>query len=351
MNSSNPSDHLASPLPTSQPNHPRMRLGAGLLLAAVMVLSAGCSYTYSSFGRRAVRADFQRPVTTAHPAGNPYSPEKAELGRLLFLEKKLSGDGTISCATCHDPERDFQDGLKFAVGIAEPAPTAAQRRTPTLWNVGEHRKFFWDGRSPSLEDQALKPIANPAEMGSSGAAAAGRLAEDATWREAFAAAFPEDPRVSPENIAWALATYQRTLVSPEAPFDRWVAGDETALDEAALRGFGLFTGKANCATCHTGWAFTDGKLHDIGLAVAPQDGGRSKFKTPTLRELSGRAPFMHDGSLASVEAVVRHYATGGERRFGVPAPVVLSEREQSDLVAFLRSLDSGDVARAEGERM
>ena len=329
-------------------SHTSLRRFAALGLGAASLLLAGCNYHYSAFGRRAVRGDFQRPAATAHPAGNPYSPEKAELGQWLFSEKKLSGDGTISCATCHDPKKDFQDGLKLAVGIAAPSAAAAQRRTPTLWNVGEHRIFFWDGRSPSLEDQALKPIANPAEMGSSGAEAAKRLEGEAAWRAAFAAAFPDDPRVSPENLARALATYQRTLVSPEAPFDRWVAGEETALDDAERRGFELFTGKANCVTCHNGWAFTDGKLHDTGLAISPQDRGQRKFKTPTLRELSGRAPFMHDGSLASIEAVVQHYVAGGERRFGVPAPVSLSAAEQRDLVAFLRSLDSGDGRLVQG---
>ncbi len=321
-----------------------IRYGATFGLSTVALLMAGCNYAYTNSGRRVVRTDFQRPAAISHPVDNPYSAEKAELGRLLFQEKKLSGDGTISCATCHDPDRDFQDGRKLAHGIAPPALTVAKRRTPTLWNVGENRKFFWDGRSPSLEDQALKPIANPSEMGSSGAEAAGRLAEDAEWRAIFAGAFPEDPRVSPENLARALATYQRTLVSPEAPFDRWVAGDETALTDAARRGFGLFTGKANCVTCHSGWSFSDGKLHDIGLAVAPQDGGRSRFKTPTLRELFNRAPFMHDGSMENIEAVVQHYVEGGERRFGTPAAVALSTQEQSDLLAFLQSLDSGKAA-------
>lgn len=316
------------------------RLRLAVIVGAIALTFSACSSGFTALGRKAQRRDFTRPNSIPAPANNPSSAEKVELGRALFAEKRLSGDHTISCATCHDPQRDFQDGRASPLGIAPPAPTVAPRRTPTLWNVGEQRKFFWDGRSPSLEDQALKPIENPAEMGLPLAEAARRLGNDPAWRAAFAAAFPGERFVTPQQIGQALAVFERTLVSPEAPFDRWVRGDEAALGEPAQRGFALFTGKADCARCHSGWALTDGKLHDVGLTMAPQDRGRSRFKTPTLRELTGRAPFMHDGSLASLEAVVRHYESGGARRLGTPARFTLTAGEREDLVAFLRSLDS-----------
>ncbi len=177
-------------------------------------------------------------------------------------------------------------------------------------------------------------------MGDSAAAVAERLGGDERWRAAFAGAFPDDPNVTPGNIARALATFQRTLISPSSSFDLWVEGDDTAMSDAARRGFALFRGKASCVRCHTGWAFTDGKLHDVGLDVAPTDHGQKRFKTPTLRELSGRAPYMHDGSLADLSAVIHHYEVDRQRRFLAFGRFSLSSSERDDLRQFLLSLDS-----------
>lgn len=341
------------PLSPGAPSHFAGRLAASggfsrarriaafvLATAAVIVATTSCVSISTRNPRPPELAGFRRPTAARHPSDNRYSDAKAELGRRLFTEPGLSANGTVSCASCHDPKRDFQDGRRFPVGIVEPSASAAKRRTPTLWNVGEHRRFFWDGRAASLEEQALKPIENPVEMGNSSAAVAERLRADKTWRAAFAAVFPDDPSVTPQNIARALATFQRTLTSPPSAFDRWVEGDDTAMSDAARRGFTLFQGKASCVRCHTGWAFTDGKLHDVGLAVAPADQGRVRFKTPTLRELSGRAPFMHDGSLADLPAVIHHYEIDRQRRILAFGRFSLGPTERDDLVQFLLSLDS-----------
>jgi cytochrome c peroxidase len=176
------------------------------------------------------------------------------------------------------------------------------------------------------------------------------LGASPAYRAAFAAAFPDDPRVTPGHVARALATFQRTLVAPEAPFDRWVAGDTGAIAPAARRGFALFVGRARCATCHAGWAFTDGKFHDVGLpdgdqgrgAVTGRRGDAHAFRTPTLRDVGRRAPYMHDGSLPTLAAVARHYQHGVARRargFGGVPRVALTATEEADLLAFLGTLD------------
>src|SRR5690606_37059151 len=179
------------------------------------------------------------------------------------------------------------------------------------------------------------------------------LTADADYRARCAQAFPESPAIAPDTIAAALATYERTLVSPPAPFDRWIAGEEDAIDDAAKRGFALFNGKANCAACHSGWAFTDHAFHDIGLP--DEDRGRGAilglalldhaFKTPTHREIGRRAPYMHDGSLPDLAAVIEHYETGIVERPSLSPdlkPIDLTPSERADLLAFLATLDSPD---------
>ena len=227
-----------------------------------------------------------------------------------------------------------------------------QRHTPSLWNVAFSPVLFWDGRASSLEDQVRFPVEHADEMGSTLAAAARRLAADASYVRAFAEAFPRSPEVAPGNIAKALAAYERTLVSPPTRFDRWVAGKADALTPAELRGLKLFAGKARCIACHAGFAFTDHNFYDIGLP--DDDRGRGKviglsaadhaFKTPTLRELAWTAPYMHNGALATLEDVVRFYEGGGvdrpTRSKDLPLQLELTDAERADLVAFLESLSS-----------
>lgn len=296
----------------------------------------------------ALKASFARPAFVPHPADNPPSAARIELGARLFEDKRLS-TGSHSCASCHDPKLAFSDGEPRGKGVTGKRLV---RHTPSLWNLAWAPLLFWDGRATSLEDQPRFPVSHPDEMGSSIEDAAVRLARDGNMARAFALAFPEDPRVTPANLVKALAAFERTLVSPPTRFDRWAAGEAAALTPQEQAGFALFTGKGRCVNCHTGFAFTDGNFYDIGLPGA--DKGRGPianlaaadhaFKTPTLRELAWTAPYMHDGSLATLEDVVRHYERGGTRRAtrsrDLPQGLALSTGERRALVAFLESLSS-----------
>lgn len=296
----------------------------------------------------ALKAAFRRPVGIPFPTSNPYSPEKRALGESLFHDHRLSGDGRFACATCHDREKGFADGRVTSVGV--PGRPLA-RHTPTLWNLAWAVDVFWDGRARSLEEQAQGPIIAPDEMAQPMDALIARLSAEPNYVRAFAGAFPDDPRVTDENLKKAIATYVRTLVSPLTRFDRWIAGDDKALSPQERDGFLLFTGKAGCANCHSGWAFTDYAFHDIGLpgddrgrgAVLRLPAAEHAFKTPSLREIGRSAPYMHDGSLATLGDVVRHYTSGIVTRPTLSPDLhrqQLSADEQAALVAFLGTLTS-----------
>jgi cytochrome c peroxidase len=297
----------------------------------------------------ALKEKFKRPSFVPYPPGNAPTPQKIALGQRLFGDKALSSTGTIACASCHDPRLAFTDGEVKGKGVTG---RRLARHTPSLWNAAFSPLLFWDGRASSLEDQVHFPVEHPDEMGSTLEAAAQRLAKDETYPRAFAAAFPQDPEVSPHNIAAALASYERTLVSPPTRFDDWVAGKADALTDEEVRGFQLFAGKGRCISCHVGFDFTDHNFYDIGLP--DDDRGRGKeirlpaadhaFKTPTLRELAWTAPYMHDGSLATLEDVLHHYEGGGvpraTRSRDLPTKLRLTDAERADLVAFLEALSS-----------
>jgi len=316
-----------------------LKRAAGALVTAATLLMAPAVFAEGDL------SDFARPDGIPFPTETPYTPERAELGQRLFFDPQLSADGATSCASCHQPDKGFEDGRKTAAGLR--GRTLA-RHTPTLWNVAIQTALFWDGRSHSLEDQALRPVSATVEMNLDLELLVARLSADRTYVAAFAEAFPDELAISPDTVSRAIATYERTLISPLSPFDDYVAGDEDALSEEAKRGFELFTGKARCATCHTGWAFTNGGFHDIGLtdddlgrgALTLRKFDEHRFRTPTLRELLSRAPYMHDGSLATLEAVVDHYADHRKPRLFALGPVKLSSAERADIVAFLESLDS-----------
>jgi cytochrome c peroxidase len=225
------------------------------------------------------------------------------------------------------------------------------RRSPTVVNVAWGEIFMWDGRAGSLEEQALGPIQAEVEMNMSLDQLMDRLSKLDDYKPLFAAAFPNQA-MGPATIAKAIATYERTIVSGPAPFDAWIGGEEGAISESAKRGFAVFNGKGRCASCHAGWNFTDDSFHDIGLAST--DIGRGKhlpdvikmqnaFKTPGLREIALRGPYMHDGSLATLEAVMDHYDHGGidrTSRSPLMRPLGLTVQEKSDLVAFMKTLTS-----------
>lgn len=300
----------------------------------------------------ALKREYRRPETIPFPSNNPYTEAKARLGRKLFFDTRLSGSDTVACASCHTPALAWEDGRETGVG---ETGQALARHTPTLWNLAWGEFFFWDGRAASLEEQALMPIQAASEMNQPLEELVQSLQAVPEYRREFAAAFPDDPAITPEHITQALATFERTLVSPATPFDRWIAGDEGAIGEAAKRGFLLFNNEAHCASCHAGWDFTDQAFHDIGLPG--KDRGRGAvldlpevdhaFKTPTLRDTVRRAPYMHDGSLASPEAVIEHYNGGFIDRPTLSAdmqPIDLSAEQQADLLAFLHTLTTPDNA-------
>jgi cytochrome c peroxidase len=326
-------------------------LGACIGVTLAFAVHAG---TAETFDASVWRAAFARPTRVPAPADNPTTPEKVALGRSLFEDSRLSRDRDLSCATCHDAALSFSDGVARRLGNdGELLP----RRTPPLWNLAWGLTFFWDGRASSLEDQAGSPVENPREMAGSLAKAVEALGGDRSVERRFAAAFPEDPDVTETNIRKALAAYERTLVSPETRFDRWVKGDDAALEPDELAGLKLFVGKAACVNCHKGWRFTDEAFHDIGLRSA--DRGRGEvlnlpaadhaFKTPSLRERVWSAPYMHDGSLSSLEEVVEHYTSRVVQRptlsDDLPGRIALSAGEKADLVAFLATLSSEDPPR------
>jgi cytochrome c peroxidase len=287
-----------------------------------------------------------RPVR--HPRENQPTPEKIALGRQLFFDTRLSSTETVSCATCHDPTKGWSNGAQFATGIDG---LVGGRNSPTIINSAYNRFNFWDGRAGTLEDQALGPIQNKIEMNMSLDDVVARLNEIEGYRNQFQAVFGTD--VTSEGIAMAIAAYERTILSGDAPYDRFEAGDTTALSEAAQRGREIFFNKANCSACHIGHNFTDNAFHNIGIGMdvadgtdpdwgryteSQLDGDRGSFKTPTLREIARTGPYMHDGSLATLEAVIEHYNKGGTPNEWLDEEMFelnLTEQEKADLVTFL----------------
>jgi cytochrome c peroxidase len=293
---------------------------------------------------------YLRPTAIPFPADNPYSKDRELLGKILFFDPRLSHSGSISCANCHNPELSWDDGLAKPVG---EGMRQEGRRAPTILNAAWEDLLFWDGRAPDLEHQALVPIASDGEMNQPLDAMARTVNGIQGYKALFDAAYPGEP-IDERTIAKAIATFERTVVSGKAPFDRWIEGDESAISEQAKRGFDLFNGRAGCAKCHSGWNFTDNGFHDIGVdssdrgrgAILPLDAMQFAFKTPTLRDCGLRSPFMHDGSEPTLERVIEFYDRGGQLSRPSLAPEIvplhLSAQEKEDLLAFLKSLTSVD---------
>jgi len=293
------------------------------------------------------QAEYRRPAATPFPDENPYSVAKAKLGRMLFFDPILSASGSRSCASCHNPGLSWGDGLARGVGDAHASMAL---RSPTLLNAAWMLRLGWDGKFRDLEAVTFAAITGAANMNLPEARAVERVAAIPGYVKAFTEAF-DGGGVTRRNIELALATYERTIVSSEAPFDRWVAGDEGAIGEGAKRGFALFNGRARCSACHGGWAFTDNSFHDIGTA-AGDDIGRGRlfpssvklryaFKVPTLRDVARRGPYMHDGSIPTLDAVIGLYDRGGidrPSRSELIRPLGLTDGEKADLVAFLQTL-------------
>lgn len=281
------------------------------------------------------------------PSDNAMTYAKIELGRQLFFDQRLSLDNTVSCATCHDPRRGWSNGQRFATGIGKQT---GARSAPTIVNAAFQRFHFWDGRSGSLEEQALGPIQNPIEMGiTSLPVLEQKLNSIPGYRTQFQKVFGSD--ATAQNIARAIAAFERTLLSGDAPYDRFVAGDTSALSESAVRGWNLFFNKARCSSCHAGPNFTDGGFHNVGVGMDQEDpdrgrekvsrleGDRGSFKTPTLRDIAATAPYMHDGSLVTLHDVIEYYNHGATPNDYLDEDIYslkLTSSEVADLETFLR---------------
>lgn len=289
-------------------------------------------------------AAFAPPVV---PAANQ---ALVDLGSRLFFDPRLSGDGTMSCSTCHDPQKGFSDGLPRAKGRGGKTLT---RNSPSVVNVDARTPMFWDGRAATPEEQALMPVTNPDEMGQDVDKLIADLDKVPEYVARFLRAFG-DSAITEARIGKALAAFERTLVSAGAPFDRYLGGDKSALSKEAEKGLQLFEGKGACVTCHDGPHLTDAGFHNIG--IAGDDVGRFKvvpiailkgaFKTPGLRDVELTAPYFHDGSAATLRDVVVHYNRGGVVHDNLDAsmkPLSLTDPEMDALVAFLRAL-TGNVA-------
>lgn len=292
------------------------------------------------------------------PPDNRLTTETVELGKRLFFSPLLSVDGSISCATCHDPSKAFADGRKVSIGIGNKS---GKRNAPTVLNAAYNGTQFWDGRAASLEEQAAGPMFSAEEMGHSLEGVEKRLSQEAELLPLFEAAYGT-PDVTMTRISKALASYQRTLLSGNSPFDRYFfGGQKDALTPAAVHGFEIFRDpkRGNCTACHTiekDFAlFMDGKFHNIGAGLNPEgeiadigrfeqtgrQGDQGAFRTPGLRNVAKTAPYMHDGSLRTLKEVVDFYVGGGSSNEFLDKeirPLPLTGRDREDLVAFLESL-------------
>ena len=316
------------------------------------------------------------PETAPEPADNPGNPAKVALGQRLFNEKKLSGDGTLSCASCHDLSGHAgADARPTALGIDRQT---GPRNTPTVWNAALMSRLFWDGRAASLEEQAMGPILNPIEMGMPTAAEAERrLRQDASYRQDFARAFGDRQPITFKRIAQAIAAYERMLITPDAPYDRFVRGDATALTPAQLRGMALFE-SVGCVLCHRGPSFSDAGLigGESPFRIFPAnatpyekqydlllDGQRGTWRIASLRNVALTGPWLHNGAVDKLEEVVRIMASAQlgrsgklsawlneDRQLGKTDRSPIGDKEVADLVAFLEALSSDRLVGEAGKR-
>ena len=332
---------------------------SGVLLALAVVTAAQVLLLQGAYGQSAP------PVTSlpVHslgpvkigpnpavpvPADNPQTSLKIALGKVLYFDTRISKDNTISCATCHHPQKGWSDEGPTSVGIHGQK---GGRRAPPVSNAAYLPLQFWDGRAQTLEEQAKGPIENPVEMGSTHEAMISTLADLEGYTAEFEQVFGPGP-VTVDNVAKAIAAFERTVVTTDSPFDRFVRGDENALTPLEKKGLEVFNGKGHCTACHWGSNFSDGRFHNLGAKqTGPQatDNGRfdvtkdpadmRAFKTPTVRDAALRPPYMHSGGEATLRDVVVFYNSGGSRQDKnldpLMVPLGLSGREVEALVAFM----------------
>jgi cytochrome c peroxidase len=299
---------------------------------------------------------FYEPMQSInHPAENPWSKDKEKLGKLLYFDPRLSGSNWISCATCHNPGLGWSDGLPRAFGDGQKE---LGRHTPTIINSGYFELQFWDGRARSLEEQALGPIQAEGEMNQSLPELVKELSAVPGYVTLFKKVFGESG-VTAENIGKAIATFERSIVSKNSPYDKYMQGNKKAMSKAAVAGMNLFFGKAKCSICHNGPAFTDSKFHNIGVRqqgplkedsgrfnVTKDESDKGAFKTPGLRHVGRHAPYMHDGSKATLKDVVEFYDRGGDveqNRSPFITPLGLTVKEKKELLEFLLALEGSPI--------
>ena len=284
------------------------------------------------------------------PEDNPYSPARAELGKLLFFDGRLSANGVVSCAFCHEPAHAFAGSTPLSRGVnGKPGV----RHAPTLINRAWGKSQFWDGRAPTLESQVITPLTNPDEMGMTADHVVQRIRGIAGYAPFFAAAFG-DSAITFERIAKAIATFERTILSGNSAYDRYLAGVKSALTKQQKDGLDFFNKKGECAECHSGPNFTTEKFANLGIGmdqgnpdpgrenITKKRGDLGKFKVPTLRDLAHRAPYMHDGSVKTLGEVLDLYAKGGLPNPHLDTrltPFYMDEQTKQDLLAFLAALD------------
>lgn len=322
---------------------------------ALTILAVSPSFSFAgeinSTELKNMRADYVRPAFIPAPEDNKTTSAKVDLGHKLYFDPRISKNGAMSCATCHNPALGWEDGMPKGLGHSG---NRLGRHSPTILNLAWASSLFWDGRAANLEEQAKGPMLADAEMGMTEQLVLERVQGIKGYRKLFNQAFPGE-KITLNNVARAIAAFERTIVSGESRFDKWIKGDEKALTKAEQNGFVLYNTKAQCSTCHAGWRFTDDGFHDIGLKS--KDLGRGKiikgvevlqyaFKTPTLRNIDQRSPYMHDGSISTLEEVISHYENGFIKRKSLSWAMKefsLTKQERSDLIAFLKTLSSKDT--------
>ena len=301
-----------------------------------------------------------RPAEVPQPKDNKLTPERIELGKLLYFDKRLSKDDTISCATCHHPYRGWtdQDPTSKAVGFEG---RVGPRNSPVVLNTAYQKHQFWDGRARSLEEQALGPIQAGVEMNMPLDELVPKLNKIKGYVELFEKAYPGEG-LTKKTLAKAIASFERTVVSTESPFDRYAKGDKNAMSKEAQKGFELFKGKAHCVDCHDGFNFTDGSFHNIGLNDGELKGkelGRYNvkkraawygvMKTPTLRDVTKSYPYFHDGSVKTLEEATVICSSGGRYEHNVKNKSDamkdrgLTRAEVDDIVSFMKALTGPDL--------
>ena len=322
----------------------------------VIILCAGCGWdeavnqkekasvaTEEDQELERVKDMFQPLSDMAIPADNEMTEEKEELGKRLYFDARLSGNNKLSCMSCHAPGAGYGDNLETFIGFEG---FKGSRNSPTIINAGYYDSYFWDGRASSLEEQALGPIQAAGEMNQNLDELITELHAVPEYVEEFETVF--DDKITASNIAKALAAFERTIVVKDTAFDKYLLGDEDAISDDAKDGMKLFAGKAGCISCHAGAFLTDQSYHNLGMenddgrfAVTNKEEDKGKFRTPGLRGITHTAPYMHDGSLETLDEVVAYYNSGGGthvNKSDLVFPLELTEEEMKSLVAFLETL-------------